>query len=425
MISDRKKAAIHSLGCKVNSYESQAMEESLKKDGYEIVDFSDIADVYVINTCTVTATADKKSRQMIRRARNKNPEAIVVACGCFVEKDIKPVWEDCDILIGNEGKSGLIEKIREYSNRAPKEFIKSNIFEKDSAFENLYLSRPQEKTRAFVKIQDGCNAFCTYCIIPYVRGRSRSRTLSDIVDEVSRLTENSPLEIVLTGINLSDYHSEQKSLQDVILAINDISGVSRIRLGSLEPDVFTPEFVDAIAGAKKLCPHFHFSLQSACDKTLKNMGRRYSVSDFISATTLLREHFDNPALCADVIAGFTGETEEDFRESYENIKSAGLFELHVFPYSEREGTKALGFAGKVPKKIRTERASNLIKLGEESAKRYRASLSGKKLKVLFEEIDEDGYWIGFSEEYVRVRVKSSEDLRGKIRTLDFSLLSKI
>lgn len=414
MMDKNRTAALHSLGCKVNSYESQAMEEALKISGFKIVNFEQKADVYVINTCTVTATADKKSRQMIRRAKKANPDAIVVACGCFVEKDAKPVWEDCDILIGNEGKSRLVEKIEDYLKERKKEFSESDIFEKDSVFENLYLSSPQEKTRAFIKIQDGCNAFCSYCIIPYVRGRSRSRSIEDIVEEVKRVTKEKPLEIVLTGINLSDYHYGTSNLQDVILAVNDIENVLRIRLGSLEPDVFTSDFVNTIKGAHKLCPHFHFSLQAACDNTLSNMGRRYKVSDFENAVKLLREAYKDPALCADVIAGFTGETEEDFIESFENIKNANMYELHVFPYSEREGTKALKLSGKVEKSVRNERSARLLKLSEDSSKEYRERFLNKELNVLFEEKDEEGYWTGFSEEYIKVRYMSEEDLRGRI-----------
>lgn len=415
--SKHRTAALHSLGCRVNSYETQAMEESLVNAGYEIVPFDRTADVYVINTCSVTAVSDKKSRQMIRRARRLSRDAVVVACGCFVQKDVDTAELGCDIVLGNNHKGELVKSIDQFiKDREDKRLI-SNLHSPDTVYENTFLLSPQERTRGFIKVQDGCNSYCSYCIIPYVRGRSRSRSLADIRAEAESFAKKGCKEVVLSGINLSDYHYEGMGLGNIIETISEIEGIERIRLGSLEPDVFSPEFVETLVKSQKVCPHFHFSLQSGCDKTLSEMNRRYTFGSYEKAVMLLRRSFDNPAICADVIAGFPGESEEDHRESFENIRRVGFYELHVFPYSKREGTKAARAAGQLTKAVKEERAADYIRLSERMSEEYKRSLAGRSVSVLFEEFEEiDGerYLCGFTGEYVRGLAPAGQDLRGQV-----------
>ncbi len=418
---NKMKAAIHSLGCKVNSYESTAMKEALEKAGYEIVDFTEIADVYVINTCTVTAVADKKSRQIIRRAKNKNPNAIVAACGCYVEKNAQAINHDCDILLGNDTKVNLVEEInklsasRQYKQDTADDFLPKNPSFNLREYIDSPIHAPDDKTRAFIKIQEGCNQFCSYCIIPYVRGRSRSRAVESIISEVENIAKTHR-ELVFCGINLSDYSYGGYDLSYVIQRVNDIDGIERIRLGSLEPDVFTRDFVDTISKCEKVCKHFHFSLQSASDDVLAVMNRRYTYGSVKSAVDLLNSYYYKPAICADIIAGFPSESQKDFETGYERIRDNKLFQLHVFPFSKRKGTKAYNMQA-LPSDIVSKRAKSLINLSEELEREYKISLLGDELEVLFEEkqyIGGQSCVIGHSREYIKCAMAAENDLRGSI-----------
>ena len=339
-----KKAALHNLGCKVNAYETEAMQELLEQNGYEIVPFKEGADVYIINTCTVTNMADRKSRQMIHRARKMNPDAVVVAAGCYVQAKAEDVDECIDIVIGNNKKQDLIEILDEYWAKKKKDHeLQKEVLDINhtSEYENLHLSKTAEHTRAYIKVQDGCNQFCSYCIIPFARGRVRSREKDDVVREVESLAKNGYKEVVLTGIHLSSYGVDLgETLLSLILAVNEVSGIHRIRLGSLEPRIITEEFVKTIAGLPKICPHFHLSLQSGCDATLKRMNRKYTAEEYYEKCELLRKYFDDPALTTDVIVGFPGETEEEFAQSKDFVDKVNFYETHIFKYSKREGTKA-------------------------------------------------------------------------------------
>lgn len=417
----RKKAALHSLGCKVNSYETKVMEEDLIKNGYEIVGFDERADVYIINTCTVTAIADKKSRQMIRRARHNNEDAIVVACGCFGEKTNINDIPECDIVIGNNLKSTITKEIDNFKKTKQKSKNFTDLFIKDIEFESMSLSSSFERTRAFIKVQDGCNAYCTYCLIPYVRGLSRSRNYKEIINEAKKLSENGHKEIVLCAINLSDYKDNDKTLSDLIYELSEIDSIKRIRLGSLEPYVFTKEFVSVLEKSKKVCPHFHLSLQSMCDSTLKSMKRRYTVSEAFNAVENITEIFTKPAICADVIAGFPGESKDNFDECYKNINKLPIYELHVFPYSEREGTIAAKMDGKLSKNEKTKRAKQLIELSLQKSKQYKEAYINSKVEVLFEEketIEGRDFWLGFSKEYIKCALEYDGDLKGEIKEVE-------
>src|SRR5699024_8509378 len=358
-----KKAALHNLGCKVNAYETEAMQEMLEQAGYQIVPFREGADIYIINTCTVTNIADRKSRQMLHRARKLNPDAIVVAAGCYVQAQIGKEKDSCiDIVIGNDHKKDLIRIVEEYEERKrEKNSAKNRSVEewtddisRDREYEELRLTRPGEHTRAYIKVQDGCNQFCTYCIIPYARGRVRSREMKDVVQEVRALADNGYQEVVLTGIHLSSYGIDfdgQRHLSDLIRAVHEIEGIRRIRLGSLEPGIVTEEFAGTLAAMPKICPHFHLSLQSGCDATLKRMNRRYTSEEYYEKCRILRKYFDDPALTTDVIVGFPGETEEDFQASFDFVDKVDFYETHIFKYSKREGTKAASMPDQVDEQV--------------------------------------------------------------------------
>lgn len=383
-----KKCALHSLGCKVNSYETQAMQKMMENAGYEIVPFGEeIADIYIINTCSVTNIADRKSRQMIHKAKKLNPEAVVAAAGCYVESAGDNIDEDVDIVIGNNEKSHLIEILNEYFEHMDKE--KSVDIGKVTGFDELNIDSPLEHTRAYVKIQDGCNRFCSYCIIPYVRGRIRSRKPDDVMAEIKRVAASGCKEVVLTGIHLSSYGLDFKDstvkLIDVIEAVNRIEGIERIRLGSLEPLIVTEEFVRRLAKCKKICPHFHLSLQSGCDETLKRMNRRYNVDEYYKGVELLREYFPDAAVTTDVIVGFPGETEEEFNITKKYLEKVCFYEMHVFKYSRRKGTAADKMPDQIPENIKSERSTELLELNEILSNGYREKYIGKKVKVLLEE----------------------------------------
>lgn len=410
-----KKCALHSLGCKVNSYETQAMQKMMESAGYEIVPFGEeIADIYIINTCSVTNIADRKSRQMIHKAKKLNPEAVVAAAGCYVESAGDNIDEDVDIVIGNNEKSHLIEILNEYFEHMDKE--KSVDIGKATDFDELNIDSPLEHTRAYVKIQDGCNRFCSYCIIPYVRGRIRSRKPDDVMAEIKRVAASGCKEVVLTGIHLSSYGLDFKDstvkLIDVIEAVNRIEGIERIRLGSLEPLIVTEEFVRRLAKCKKICPHFHLSLQSGCDETLKRMNRRYNVDEYYKGVELLREYFPDAAVTTDVIVGFPGETEEEFNITKKYLEKVCFYEMHVFKYSRRKGTAADKMPDQIPENIKSERSTELLELNEILSNGYREKYIGKKVKVLLEEnhiIENKKYIIGFTDTYVRVALENTEE----------------
>lgn len=420
-----KKAALHNLGCKVNSYETEAMTQLLQSAGYEIVPFQEKADVYIINTCSVTNMADRKSRQMLHKAKKNNPDAVVVATGCYVQTATEKAVEDLsiDLIIGNNRKKEVVEILDEYFKNNGNEIKDEYVIDINHTdeYEDLEISTVTEHTRAHLKIQDGCNNFCSYCIIPYARGRIRSRTMENIKSEIERLSKAGFKEIVLTGINLSCYDDNGRKLIDVIEMADGIEGIERIRLGSLDPEVVTEEFVERLGNVKKICPHFHFSLQSGCDKTLKAMNRHYTSDEYYDKCQLMRKHFDNPAFTTDVIVGFPGETDEDYKKSREFVEKVKFAELHVFKYSKRDGTVAAKMENQVDEKIKTLRSEDLIKAGEKLTKEYRQAKIGQDTSVLFEEkvtLGSEEYWVGHTKDYIKIAVKSEEDLEGMIKIVN-------
>lgn len=416
-----KKVALHNLGCKVNAYETEAMQEMLEHAGYEIVPFQEGADIYVINTCTVTNIADRKSRQMLHRARKMNPDAVVVAAGCYVQAQAeKQVIDPCiDIVLGNNKKQDLLTALQAYeaAHGDLREVIDINHTKE---YENLHLTKQGEHTRAYIKVQDGCNQFCSYCIIPYARGRVRSRAKEDVVAEVTDLAKNGYQEVVLTGIHLSSYgidFENEDNLLSLIRAVHEIEGIKRIRLGSLEPRIITEEFVQAIAALPKMCPHFHLSLQSGCNETLKRMNRRYTSEEFYEKCEILRKYFEKPALTTDVIVGFPQETEEEFETTYEFLKKICFYETHIFKYSKREGTKAAVMQGQIPEQIKAKRSARLIELGEKNRRAYEESFLGKTVEVLVEEksdVNGKEMWTGHTKEYMKIALESEKNLQNCI-----------
>ena len=406
----RKKAALHNLGCKVNAYETEAMQELLEDSGYEIVPFHEKADIYIINTCTVTNMADRKSRQMLHRARKMNPDAIVAACGCYVQEKPEEVADCVDIVIGNNRKKEIVHILEEYEKG--REGIRKDLVDigHTREYEDLHLSRTAEHTRAYIKVQDGCNQFCSYCIIPYARGRVRSRSMESVREEVETLAGNGYQEVVLTGIHLSSYGIDTGTdLLSLIRTVHEVAGIKRIRLGSLEPRIITEEFAEAIAGLPKMCPHFHLSLQSGCTETLKRMNRRYTAEEYYEKCELLRKYFRNPALTTDVIVGFPGETEEEFKASRDFIDKVDFYETHVFKYSRREGTKAAAMPDQVPEEEKTRRSNILLDLNRKKQAAYEQRLLGTTQEVLIEEeIQRNGeiYQVGHTREYVKVGIRT-------------------
>ncbi len=413
----KKKAAFLTLGCKVNQYETDAMKELLLKNQYEIVDFKSQADVYIIHTCSVTNMADRKSRQMIKRARRMNPSGIVVAVGCYVQAKKEELLNEgmADILIGNNQKGEIVQILEDYFEEQRKKAYIVDI-SREKEYESLSICNVSGHTRAYIKIQDGCNQFCSYCIIPYTRGRIRSERPERIEKEVRSLSEKGFQEVVLTGIHLSSYGKDlgNTDLLRLIGRIHDIEGISRIRLGSLEPRIITEEFVQELKKYDKVCPHFHLSLQSGCDDTLKRMNRKYTTADYENALAILRRHYDHPALTTDVIAGFVGESEEEFENTKRFLEKINLYEMHIFKYSVREGTRAQRMDGHIPEQIKTSRSSQLLSLAAANKKKYEEYFLGKKEKVLLEEIitvEGKQYYQGYTSRYVRVAVEIKEDER--------------
>ncbi len=407
-----RKAALHNLGCKVNSYETEAMQQLLEAAGYQIVDFEEKADVYIINTCSVTNVADKKSRQMLHRAKAKNPEALVVAAGCYAQAAGEKLLDDTaiDLVIGNNKKAELVQLLEErLAGREPQDAVIDISAAQE--YEALHIERQADHTRAFIKVQDGCNQFCSYCIIPYTRGRVRSRRPEDVEEEVRTLAEKGYQEIVLTGIHLSsygtDFKEEPQDLLELTKRLHQIPGVKRIRFGSLEPRLITEEFVRELSAMEKICPHFHLSLQSGCDATLKRMNRHYTCEDYLYRCGILRKYFRDPAITTDVIVGFPGETEEDFEETKKFLETVHFYEMHVFKYSRRAGTRADRMPDQVPEPVKTKRSAELLALEKEMSKAYRASFLGRETEVLLEEPVEIGgarYMMGHTKEYVKAAV---------------------
>lgn len=417
-----RKAALHNLGCKVNAYETEAMQQLLEAAGYEIVPFQERADVYIINTCSVTNIADRKSRQMLHRAKKQNPDAVVVAAGCYVQAASEELKKDLsvDVIIGNNKKQDLIPILETYFSRQVRRSDGEALDGRDyvipigdtKEYEELNISRIADHTRAFIKIQDGCNQFCSYCIIPYTRGRVRSRRPEDVIREIQALAANGYQEFVLTGIHLSSYgvdfpKENRENLLSLILRIHELEGVKRIRLGSLEPRIVTEEFAGTLAGLEKICPHFHLSLQSGCDETLKRMNRHYTTAEYEQCCRLLRKHFDHPAITTDVIVGFPGETEEEFARTKSYLEQIHFYEMHIFKYSRRAGTRADKMPDQVPEPVKAARSDQLLALEKEMSLQYRKSLLGRRKQVLLEEkitVDGRDYMVGHTKEYVKIAV---------------------
>lgn len=416
-----KKAALHNLGCKVNAYETEAMQHLLEEAGYEIVPFTQKADVYVINTCSVTNMADRKSRQMLHKAKKNNPDSIVVAAGCYVQTSEKEVLNDLsvDIVIGNDRKHDLVRLLEEYSLDSVSDTV-DDINDGKHDFEELFIDQTKEHTRAFIKVQDGCNQFCSYCIIPYARGRVRSRRFENVIAEVERLAANGFKEVVLTGIHLSSYgvdFEEATGLLELIQAVNAVKGIERIRLGSLEPKIVTEHFASELSKLDKICPHFHLSLQSGCDATLKRMNRKYTTKEYERGCELLRKYFVHPAITTDVIVGFPGETEEEFEQTKAYLEHIHFYEMHIFKYSKRKGTRAAVMPDQIDEQIKAARSEKLIALGHDMSKEFRKFYIGKNEEVLFEEnavIGDKEYFVGYTKEYVKVAKKTDENLENQI-----------
>lgn len=413
-----KQIAFHTLGCKVNSYETQAMEENFQKAGYTIVDFDETADIYVINTCSVTNIADRKSRQMLHRAKKSNPDSIVVAVGCYAQaaKDKLLDDESVDIVVGNNRKINLVEIVENYAKdkRANSDVIDiGHTIE----YEKLVITSENEKTRAYVKVQDGCNQFCSYCIIPYTRGRVRSRKLSECLDEINTLASNGYKEVVLTGIHLSsygvDFENENIGLIDLIEKIAEIDGIKRIRLGSLEPRIITEDFVKRLYDTKKVCPHFHLSLQSGCDTVLKRMNRRYDTKEFYEKCEILRKIIPDVMLTTDVIVGFPGETDEEFEETRLYLEKIKFFETHVFKYSRRQGTVADKLPSQIDESVKNDRSEALLDIDRANHSFYNSSYMDKVVEVLVEErviINNKEYYVGHTPNYMYVAFESDKDV---------------
>ena len=418
-----RKAAFHNLGCKVNSYETEAMQQLLEDAGYEIVPFREGADVYIINTCSVTNVADRKSRQMLHRAKKMNPSAAVVAVGCYVQAAGAELKKDeaVDLIVGNNQKKDLVQILDDYfaDHENSGEILDIGHSQE---YEELHIRRIADHTRAFIKVQDGCNQFCSYCIIPYTRGRVRSRRPEDIEREVRGIAEAGYKEIVLTGIHLSSYgvdfkdESEKENLLTLIKRLDQIPGIERLRLGSLEPRIVTREFAKELASLRTICPHFHLSLQSGCDATLKRMNRRYNAAEYQACCEILREEFDNPAITTDVIVGFPGETEEEFAETERFLKAIHFYEMHIFKYSRRAGTRAADMPDQVPEGTKSVRSDILLALEKQQSLEYRGRFLGTEEEILLEEpieIDGTKYMMGHTRQYVKGAVPYEEGLKNK------------
>ena len=419
-----KKVALHNLGCKVNAYELEAVEQLLEARGYEIVPFEPGADIYIINTCTVTNIADRKSRQMLHRAKKMNPQALVAAVGCYAQARGGELERDpaIDLVIGNNRKKEIPDLL-EACLRERRKHREVPDIGRERDYEPLRIAGTKEHTRAFLKVQDGCNQFCSYCIIPYTRGRVRSRDPQEVLREVQRLSVSGCREIVLSGIHLSSYGADFENgtgLLELIRLLHPVEGIARIRLGSLEPGIITERFAEQLSRLPKVCPHFHLSLQSGCDRTLRRMNRRYTSGEYLEKCRILRKYFKDPALTTDIITGFPGETEEDFRRSREFVEKVSFFETHVFPYSRREGTKAAKMEEQIPEAVKKERSHVLLELNRRQKEKYLKAALGRETEVLLEEREEfEGRpaWSGYTREYRKVLVLSEMDLGNTLLTV--------
>ncbi len=418
-----KSVALHNLGCKVNSYEMDVMQQRLQDRGYKIVPFDAAADIYIINTCTVTNIADRKSRQMIHRARRCNPDAVVVAVGCYVQTAAGEALEDgtVDIAVGNNRKKDIVSIIEEYLKTREQPRVEKIDINNTREYEEMQLTRTAEHTRAYIKIQDGCNQFCSYCIIPYARGRVRSRAEEDILQEVRGIVAAGYREIVLTGIHISSYGLDRggPELLQLIRKLHGIDGLKRIRLGSLEPRIVTEQFARQLSALPGLCPHFHLSLQSGSDAVLGRMNRHYTAGEYFQTTEILRNCFRDPAITTDVIVGFPGETEEEFRETEAFVRKVNFYEMHIFKYSRRQGTRAAMMEGQLTEAEKGRRSAVLAQAEEEMSRSYRAGWLNRETGVLFEEkkqVAGGTYWIGHTPQYVKVAMEAGEnaDLSGQI-----------
>ncbi|MBY2476889.1 tRNA (N(6)-L-threonylcarbamoyladenosine(37)-C(2))-methylthiotransferase MtaB [Clostridioides difficile] len=413
-----KKVAFYTLGCKVNQYETEAMLELFEKDGYEQVNSEEYADVYVINTCTVTHMSDRKSRQYIRRVKKKNPDAIIAVVGCYSQVSPEEILdiEEVNLVMGTNDRRKIVEEIKKID--ASKKVSTVDDIMKVKAFEEIEISQTNGKTRAFMKIQDGCDRFCTYCIIPYARGRVRSRDIDSIVDEVKKLANNGYKEVVLTGIHVASYGKDLKDkdikLLDVIKQINEIDKIERIRLSSVEPILFTDEFVNEVLKMDKVCPHYHLSLQSGCDETLKRMNRRYTTSEYKTIVDRLRSKMPNVAITTDVIVGFPGETNDEFKETYEFLKEIELSQMHIFKYSPRKGTPAATMENQVDPQMKHFRSEQLLNLSKVNFNKFANKFIGSELDVLFEQNTEENKFEGLTSNYIRVVVESDKNIQGQI-----------
>jgi threonylcarbamoyladenosine tRNA methylthiotransferase MtaB len=419
-----RTVAYHNLGCKVNSYEMDVMIQNLRDNGFELVPFEDKADIYIVNTCTVTNIADRKSRQMLHRAKKTNPEGIVVAVGCYVQSDREAVEADIavDLIVGNNRKKDLVQILENYLEGVTDNNLDNVIdINKTREYERMQLLTTQEHTRAYIKIQDGCNQFCTYCMIPFARGRVRSREKYDILEEIKGLCERGYKEFVLTGIHISSYgvdfnDGRDNHLLGLISEIDCIDGVERIRLGSLEPRIITTDFAKGLAGLRHICPHFHLSLQSGSGSVLKRMNRHYTPEEYFKGVEILRNVFEYPAITTDIIVGFPGETEEEFMETYDFAQRIGFYEMHIFKYSKRKGTKAAVMPNQVSEEIKTKRSTLLLDMEAVDSKNYRSYYIGKTQQVLLEElksINNGSYFVGHTKEYVKVAVPSDFGVLGE------------
>ena len=430
-----KKVAFCTLGCKVNQYETNAMSQKFKTLGYEIVDFNDFADIYIVNTCTVTNMADKKSRQMLRRVKEVNKDSLLIAVGCYaqVAKDVLEKIEEIDLVLGNNEKADIINYVEDFFKTNNKKYEASSVMEQKEYVDFGSITYT-EKTRAVIKVQDGCDRFCSYCIIPYARGRVRSRRPESVIEEIKKIANNGIKEVVITGIHVASYGKDFKNnykLIDLLEEINKIDGIKRIRLGSLEPTLITEEFISRLKKLEKICDHFHLSLQSGCNNTLNRMNRRYTTEEFRNVCNILRKAYPQVSLTTDIIVGFPGETEEEFNKTFNFLKEINFYKMHIFKYSPRKGTKAASMKEQIGGNIKEDRSQKLIMLSNENEKKYNESYIGKELEVLFEERDRE-FYKGHTTNYIMVKTKEeNENLENVIKTVkiekmdDLNLIGKI
>lgn len=412
------KAAFYTLGCKVNQYETEAMAELFKDNGYEICNFSDKADIYVINTCSVTNMGDRKSRQIIRRAKKTNPNSVIIVAGCYSQTAPEEILaiDGVNLVLGTQGRHNIVTLAKNLTADSKVNAVTDIM--KTHDFEELKINSYTDRTRAYIKIQDGCSQFCSYCIIPYARGPVRSRSEREILDEIKKLTENGFSEIILVGIHVASYGKDlnNTSLEELLIKADAIEGVKRIRMSSIEPMTLNKEFVEKIKSSKKLCPHFHISLQSGCDETLKRMNRHYTTAQYMEIVNGLRNAFKDAAITTDIMVGFPGETDEEFNQTAEFVKKAGFADAHVFMYSQRRGTPAAKRSDQVAPEVKERRSKEIIAIVEQSRNEFLGRFIGKTAEVLFEQ-RAGGYFEGKTSNYITVKVKTNENLQGAYRNV--------